>query len=471
MTADGDLHVRPLPASAQKDRKVRALVTFRPRQSRFDRDNADSGKDTFRGFYTLFWIGMGLTMLNTFYSSYKSTGHFLSLTFATLFSKDAEILALSDAVLVGSLFICVPFAQVAKRGWLPYSRALIVLQHLWQALMLGAVVKWTHFRAWPWVQSGFFVLHTLSMMMKIHSYMSVNGNMADTYWRMRRKEEKLKLATIAAAGKEKGGSEAERPSLKDKDAVREAWQLACEKSLVGPGADRLLQSTWSSIEAQEGTSALRYSSRSSLVIKAKRQSGVPSAAAAPPANESIATEAKEKRNEKGRRIANANGEPTKGKKNDDDSRDFLIRDPHPLATHPDPTISRLASEIEVMREELLSQGHDESATTERVAWPQNVTYANFWDYLLVPSLVYELEFPRTKSIRPLYVVEKVLATFGTFFVIYVITEHWIMPYQPGPDESLIGTFLQLAVPMMINYLLIFYIMFECICNGFAELTR
>ena len=46
-----------------------------------------------------------------------------------------------------------------------------------------------------------------------------------------------------------------------------------------------------------------------------------------------------------------------------------------------------------------------------------------------------------------------------------------MPHQPSPETPLITTFLHLALPMMINYLLIFYIMFECICNAFAELTR
>lgn len=74
-------------------------------------------------------------------------------------------------------------------------------------------------------------------------------------------------------------------------------------------------------------------------------------------------------------------------------------------------------------------------------------------------------------VRPLYLLEKTLATFGTFFVIYVITEHFIIPHSPQPDTPIIETMLKLALPMMINYLLIFYIMFECVCNGFAELTR
>jgi sterol O-acyltransferase len=33
-------------------------------------------------------------------------------------------------------------------------------------------------RDWPWVQSGFFTLHTLVMMMKMHSYTSLNGSLS-----------------------------------------------------------------------------------------------------------------------------------------------------------------------------------------------------------------------------------------------------------------------------------------------------
>jgi sterol O-acyltransferase len=433
----------------------------------------ESGKDGFRGFYTLFWIGIGLTILNTFYASYRSTGHVLSMTFATLFSKDAKILALSDAVLVGSLFLCVPFAQIAQKGLLPYSKCLVYFQHLWQAAMLGAVIKWTHFREWPWVQSGFFVLHTISMMMKIHSYMSVNGNMADTFWRMRRKEQQLRERVLEVAGVRPTGDH-----QKDEKVMKETWKEACRTALGSE--EELVESAWSSLEAQERTSPIRYLSRSSSVTKAKRLSltGAPEGISSW-SNKAVPTVQTEARaapesttQEKASGAAPAEAKDSKKKASAEVQ--MLIRDPHPLATHPDAVISKLASDIEVMREELLSTGpHDEihSAHDSRVAWPHNISYANFWDYLLIPSLVYELEFPRTKSIRPLYILEKVGATLGTFFVIYVITEHWIMPFQPGPGQSLIETFLQLAVPMMINYLLIFYIMFECICNAFAEFTR
>jgi sterol O-acyltransferase len=55
--------------------------------------------------------------------------------------------------------------------------------------------------------------------------------------------------------------------------------------------------------------------------------------------------------------------------------------------------------------------------------------------------------------RPLVVLEKIAATFGTFSLIYTITEHYIMPYTPKPGENIIISFFNLALPMMVNYLL------------------
>ncbi len=57
--------------------------------------------------------------------------------------------------------------------------------------------------------------------------------------------------------------------------------------------------------------------------------------------------------------------------------------------------------------------------------------------------------------RPEYVVEKIFATFGVFSLIYTITEHYIMPYIPKSGDPLLKTFVNLALPMLFNYLLIF----------------
>lgn len=55
--------------------------------------------------------------------------------------------------------------------------------------------------------------------------------------------------------------------------------------------------------------------------------------------------------------------------------------------------------------------------------------------------------------NPLVVLEKIAATFGTFSLIYTITEHYIMPFTPKPGDSFVKNFVNLALPMMVNYLL------------------
>jgi sterol O-acyltransferase len=105
-------------------------------------------------------------------------------------------------------------------------------------------------------------------------------------------------------------------------------------------------------------------------------------------------------------------------------------------------------------------------------YPHNITLTNFISYLAFPTLVYELEYPRTPVIRWGYILEKVLATFGTVFLMYITIEHYIVPvFAEIPKISFYTCLVQLIFPFMVCYLMTFYIMFECVCNGFAELSR
>ncbi|KAI8847017.1 MBOAT, membrane-bound O-acyltransferase family-domain-containing protein [Chytridium lagenaria] len=110
-------------------------------------------------------------------------------------------------------------------------------------------------------------------------------------------------------------------------------------------------------------------------------------------------------------------------------------------------------------------------TKKSVSFPNNLTVANFVDYMLVPTLVYELEYPRTSKFRLSYFLEKALATAGTFFLLYVTVEHYILPTLAISQQiDFVTSVMNLIIPFMVCYLLIFFIIFECICNAFAELT-
>lgn len=67
--------------------------------------------------------------------------------------------------------------------------------------------------------------------------------------------------------------------------------------------------------------------------------------------------------------------------------------------------------------------------------------------LLFSSFLANLAYYR---IRPLYVFEKTVATFGTFTLLYTITEHYIMPLTPTPDQPFWRSMLDLALPFMVS---------------------
>lgn len=65
--------------------------------------------------------------------------------------------------------------------------------------------------------------------------------------------------------------------------------------------------------------------------------------------------------------------------------------PHPLVFHPDPQISDMAKDYSELQSELTSAG------PLFVRWPDTITWKNFALYQLIPTLVYELEYPRTNQ--------------------------------------------------------------------------
>ncbi|GAA5959794.1 hypothetical protein JCM21900_001017 [Sporobolomyces salmonicolor] len=420
----GQITLKPIPARGGDPASIKIRRSrrthFTPRISHFDRDNATSAQDTFRGFWTLFWIVMAVAGLRSVWRRFSESGGLYRWTFAELISQDAVALAMSDAIMAGSTLLCVPFVKLLISGWIPYYRTGLIIQHLGQTLFLAVAVRWTFHRHWPWVQSGFLTLHTLSMLMKTHSYIATNGELSEKARELKRNEEALD-----AVIQEHGGWN------KTEQAARQAWEEACRD---WPPPDSALTSP-----------------------KPARSTLIPSSSSSAVSNERADATIRHRTPSIRRRSSDHGVAPRRAEK------------PHEgidtLTWHPDERISKLAIAIAEEKEFLTSGG------VKNVTFPANVTFANFIDYLFVPTLVYELEYPRTNSIRPLYVFEKTLATFGTFTLLILIVEHAILPVTPSDEDSFFASMLDLAVPFTACYLLIFFIIFECICNVFAEFTK
>jgi sterol O-acyltransferase len=141
--------------------------------------------------------------------------------------------------------------------------------------------------------------------------------------------------------------------------------------------------------------------------------------------------------------------------------------------------SVMRSEIESLTEELNGK-----ATSKELAYPNNLTIANWWDWTCFPTLVYELEYPRQESRNWLYIIEKSIATLGCIWVMIIVSQQYIYPsvmetlrmkeqgmtleqrWQEFP--WIVGDML---FPLLLEQLMTWYVIWECLLNVLAEITR
>ncbi|KAK6865053.1 MBOAT family protein [Apiospora arundinis] len=67
------------------------------------------------------------------------------------------------------------------------------------------------------------------------------------------------------------------------------------------------------------------------------------------------------------------------------------------------------------------------ATDPARSYPNNLTLANHYEWIVLPTLVYELEYPRSESINWYYVAEKATAMFGLIFVMIMVSQAYMYP--------------------------------------------
>ena len=259
------------------------------------------------------------------------------------------------------------------------------------------------------------------MIMKMHSYISTNGQLAYTNKKAERVLSELKKATEA-----EGGWDA---ALKKAEAA----MLQQDSPILSGTPDVPL-------DAPSGSTTSYIDARMAVTL---RQRLANNASPGGHANGEIAT---------------ASGVKTTGTRvmSEVDSNVVPTTPPSPseiLMYHPSEAIASLAKTHVDLERELTG------SIEGRVRWPANITFKDFAWYQLTPTLVYELEYPRTDRIRPLYVFEKTVAFFGTFALLYTIVETFIIPLTPTKEQSFARSLLDLAMPFMISYLLLFYIIF------------
>lgn len=86
-------------------------------------------------------------------------------------------------------------------------------------------------------------------------------------------------------------------------------------------------------------------------------------------------------------------------------------------------------EIDALTEDLKGK-----CTTGGNIYPNNLTIANHCEYIVLPTLVYELEYPRSEEINWWYVLEKGVAVFGILGLMNLVSQAYIYPVVVKANE-------------------------------------
>jgi len=358
---------RQVRAEQQQRRRLFPPTDFAHRVSHFD---PTSDYRDFHGFFNLFWIGLAIMAITTMLRNIKDTGSPFRARIWTLFTVKLWHLAVADLLMVASTAIVTVPLQISVVRRVPagsfwtWARGGMALQSVYQVAWLVFWVAVPFALDWAWTSQVFLLLHTMVLLMKMHSYAFYNGHLSET---------------------EKRLTALDNPNTADR-------------------APAYLYPT-----------VTKSSSSAS-------QSGSSSSATAT---------------------------------NSNDISDLR---------------SALAREL--------------TSPMGNVTYPHNLTWANHIDFLLCPTLCYEIEYPRLPRIDWPKLASKIVATFGCIFLLTVTSEEFILPVlddasrrlaaTPSTTDALLTlaeTVSWLLFPFMVSFLLTFLVIFEYILGAFAEMTR
>ncbi|GAW17240.1 hypothetical protein ANO14919_066940 [Xylariales sp. No.14919] len=349
---------------AEQRRRLFPTIEFASRVSHFD---PNSDYRDFHGFFNLFWIGLAIMGITTMLRNYKDTGYPLRVQIWGLFTIKPGHLAIAEFFMVGSTAVSLPLHKLFRKsqGSWTWGKGGMAVQSVYQVIWLAFWIAVPFIFHWTWTAQVFFVLHSMVLLMKMHSYAFYNGHLSDT-------EKRLQAL-------DQPGSASKEPAY-----------------------------SYPTVENPMGT----------------QRHSVPN-------------------------VDNSGDSDGEG--------------------------------LSQLREDL---ARELTSPIGNVTYPRNLSWGNYLDYLLCPTLCYELEYPRTKSIDWTNLIAKIIATFGCIFLLTVISEEFILPVLQDSEARLSDTesatekllillesISWLLFPFMLTLLLVFLVIFEYVLGAFAEITR
>lgn len=178
-------HVRK-QVRAEQRRRIFPTIEFASRLSHLD---PNSDYRDFHGFFNLFWIGLAIMAITTMLRNIKDTGYPLRLEIWSLFTVKLWHLALADLSMVVSTAISLPLQRQlragAKTGGITWFKGGMAIQSIYQVAWLSLWIVLPFKLNWTWTAQVFLLLHTMVILMKMHSYAFYNGHLSETELRLR----------------------------------------------------------------------------------------------------------------------------------------------------------------------------------------------------------------------------------------------------------------------------------------------
>ncbi|ROV93127.1 hypothetical protein VSDG_07342 [Cytospora chrysosperma] len=172
-------------ARAEQRRRIFPTIEFASRVSHFD---PNSDYRDFHGFFNLFWIGLGIMGITSMLRNIKEVGWPFRVQIWTLFTIKWWHLGLADFAMVASASLVFPlqkYVRTQKAGsGMTWAKGGMAVQSIYQVVWMAFWVALPFLLDWTWTAQVFFLLHTMVILMKMHSYAFYNGHLSETEKRL-----------------------------------------------------------------------------------------------------------------------------------------------------------------------------------------------------------------------------------------------------------------------------------------------
>jgi len=173
-------------ARAEQRRRLFPTIEFASRVSHFD---PNSDYRDFHGFFNLFWIGLAIMAITSMLRNIKDTGYPLRVEIWSLFTVKLWHLAIADFLMVATTAVSLPLHRIFRAapvgGSLTWAKGGMSIMSIYQVLWLAFWIAVPFLLDWTWTSQVFFLLHTMVLLMKMHSYVFYNGHLSETEKRLR----------------------------------------------------------------------------------------------------------------------------------------------------------------------------------------------------------------------------------------------------------------------------------------------